>query len=481
MGRLLGIRNSTEALFVIGLAFYWPVFRDIFFQSSAVVVEKPVFDQNFFYLLYLVFVCVLFVVAIALGQGKTAPYIHQPKLTVFVCVLSSLLVILDAVVTGVAGTGSIAIKTGMALLFASSFLLLTDFWLYTASRMQTTRLLALSSLSFFLSFVVSFTSFFPEPFSLALPVFSWTVSGVAAWRFARVLDNGLEPCADAIDPVPPFPPAKLVPLLVLFLLAGAVVRGLSKSGDIMDERAYEAVVSCSISFVLSLLVALLLRSEKSRQVPLIMVFAVFAMLFFLGLLIASNAGLADIGGGIVVVGRTFLTFFLWLVLACRSSVQENGRIRPDGLIVFVLVEVLSGFLSYSVVPGMVEATGATFLDYSIAFSLVSCFILLASTVAVLASFAARPSQQAATAPHAADARPDVCDALKQSHALTQREADVLYHLSLGHSIKHIADEMILSTGTVQSHAKSLYKKLGVHSKQEVIDLVDKLVEKDSDL
>ncbi|MBS6941684.1 MAG: hypothetical protein KH142_09530, partial [Slackia piriformis] len=32
---------------------------------------------------------------------------------------------------------------------------------------------------------------------------------------------------------------------------------------------------------------------------------------------------------------------------------------------------------------------------------------------------------------------------------------------------------VLSTNTIRSHSKTLYAKLGVHSKQELIDLVER--------
>ena len=41
----------------------------------------------------------------------------------------------------------------------------------------------------------------------------------------------------------------------------------------------------------------------------------------------------------------------------------------------------------------------------------------------------------------------------------------------GYTVNRIAENLCLASGTVQSHMKSIYRKLDVHSKQEVIDLV----------
>ncbi len=52
--------------------------------------------------------------------------------------------------------------------------------------------------------------------------------------------------------------------------------------------------------------------------------------------------------------------------------------------------------------------------------------------------------------------------------LTQREIDVLEHLSQGLSYHAIADNLILSHGTVRKHIENIYRKLQVHNKLEAV-------------
>jgi DNA-binding CsgD family transcriptional regulator len=51
-----------------------------------------------------------------------------------------------------------------------------------------------------------------------------------------------------------------------------------------------------------------------------------------------------------------------------------------------------------------------------------------------------------------------------SNKLTQREKDVLKLLMTGSPVKKIADILGISSYTVNDHLKSIYRKLGVHSK-----------------
>lgn len=60
--------------------------------------------------------------------------------------------------------------------------------------------------------------------------------------------------------------------------------------------------------------------------------------------------------------------------------------------------------------------------------------------------------------------------LSQKHRLTERETDILKHIARGRTAAYIGQELYLSPHTVRCHMKSIYAKLGVHSKQELIDL-----------
>lgn len=36
----------------------------------------------------------------------------------------------------------------------------------------------------------------------------------------------------------------------------------------------------------------------------------------------------------------------------------------------------------------------------------------------------------------------------------------------------MAEDLYVSTGTVNSHVKSIYRKMGIHSKQELLNIVE---------
>ena len=57
---------------------------------------------------------------------------------------------------------------------------------------------------------------------------------------------------------------------------------------------------------------------------------------------------------------------------------------------------------------------------------------------------------------------------KEIIKLTDREVDVLEQLSKGLSYNAIAENLILSTGTIRKHIENIYRKLQVHNKLEAV-------------
>lgn len=56
--------------------------------------------------------------------------------------------------------------------------------------------------------------------------------------------------------------------------------------------------------------------------------------------------------------------------------------------------------------------------------------------------------------------------------MSNREASTLLYLSLGYSVNRIAETLYITANTVATHSRSIYKKMDLHNKQEVIDIVD---------
>lgn len=70
-----------------------------------------------------------------------------------------------------------------------------------------------------------------------------------------------------------------------------------------------------------------------------------------------------------------------------------------------------------------------------------------------------------------------CIRLGQQHRLTSRENEVLCLIAKGRTAKYISDDLTVSYNTARSHIRHVYEKLDIHSKQEIISLIESIREK----
>lgn len=65
-----------------------------------------------------------------------------------------------------------------------------------------------------------------------------------------------------------------------------------------------------------------------------------------------------------------------------------------------------------------------------------------------------------------------CRALAEANGLSPRELQVLLLLARGRSVPFIQEELHIAESTAKTHSHRVYEKLGVHTKQELLDLVE---------
>lgn len=67
-----------------------------------------------------------------------------------------------------------------------------------------------------------------------------------------------------------------------------------------------------------------------------------------------------------------------------------------------------------------------------------------------------------------------CDYVRQHFGLTERETDMVRLLAHGRSKTSISKELFISENTVKSYTRNVYSKLNIHSKQQLLDILDNL-------
>jgi DNA-binding CsgD family transcriptional regulator len=66
----------------------------------------------------------------------------------------------------------------------------------------------------------------------------------------------------------------------------------------------------------------------------------------------------------------------------------------------------------------------------------------------------------------------ICQQIANEYRLTARENDILLLLAGGRDVPYIAKHFVISKNTVRTHSKSLYVKLGIHNRQDLLDFLE---------
>lgn len=225
------------------------------------------------------------------------------------------------------------------------------------------------------------------------------------------------------------------------------------------------------------------RAPIERLYRYCLPFAALGMLLILVSSVLAPAGVGAAGtpgaslgshalAGALVTGASIFLQAL-VMLKVTETVQETG-ISPmlafgvgQGLIGGVVFVGNVGGRLLSELPG----DEGTLLAIVCAVGVFVLFFLLVMVADGMADRLERASGESAPA----DAPHDDTAALAAFAArfgLTPREADVCAYLVHGRSLPFIAEHLYVTAGTVKTHAMHIYRKTGVGSKQELMDLYE---------
>ena len=174
----------------------------------------------------------------------------------------------------------------------------------------------------------------------------------------------------------------------------------------------------------------------------------------------------------------FTFFSIVMMISCIEISEE----KHEGLIglyaLFAFVTYASRFVGdgVSFVLGQSSIPNDT-LPMAAAFLLVYLLSIVMFLVSRKSRHEATPLQSPDTQaeqPHRdiEDRAERQCAILAEQYKLTERQHEILVLFSHGYDIPSIAKRLFISENTVRTHTKKLYLVLDVHSKQEIISLIE---------
>lgn len=268
----------------------------------------------------------------------------------------------------------------------------------------------------------------------------------------------------------------LMPIVALFILLASVLIGAFGGITPGDEDGLLRRHVITGIFSLALIALMYVASRRPRL--RLMTWGVTLLLVFAGvfLVIASNGRLSASGLDVLVMARLLIWIMLWMLLV-ETARRQRLDITSVLAVFYVAIRgvscLVTDTLDFFGLPAILAPSGnPNGVALAVTLALIGCsFVIVGYATGTRYGREFGMPQPAVRAVTAGEGRHEACVQLGEEEGLTERELAVLECLSQGHTLKHIADEQFVSLNTINTHVRGIYRKLGCHSKQEVIDLV----------
>ena len=156
--------------------------------------------------------------------------------------------------------------------------------------------------------------------------------------------------------------------------------------------------------------------------------------------------------------------------------------KRQHLSVILTIGLGQGFIQLGTILGYALEFAPSFRAAPLTLQSIALMVLLAIAAALIPRRASEITASANDAGIAsaallgdreADDHEQALAQLASAFGLSPREAEIAGLLARGRSQPYIREALYLSKGTVATHVKHIYRKTGVHSKQELIDLMER--------
>lgn len=236
--------------------------------------------------------------------------------------------------------------------------------------------------------------------------------------------------------------------------------------------------------------AALLSSEQSTRT--IYKAAICVMAFFFMLLPVFTSA-QDVESVLALAGYGTFNVLVWMLLA---EISSNYRLSSTEVFGIGWGMVTLGVLLGSIAGNIVDRFAPFTPQFLSLIALIATMAVLLSFLFVfresdLIALTEEPESEAESAedralasssdvPPAASDNPrprfqDRCLEVAAAFELSPKETEVMILFAKGRSAARIQEELFISKGTVSTHLRHIYQKMDVHSKQEMLDVIEGVI------
>lgn len=253
--------------------------------------------------------------------------------------------------------------------------------------------------------------------------------------------------------------------IVLFGLVTGFTRDLQPPTAQVDARSgYAWTVFAATTVVI---VCFLVANRRRASLNVNMLFRPVLIIMLVGILLIPLFGASSLApAALVKSGYTCFELLIWIIL---GNISRTQKISP--VLAFAFGRALiagSGFLgstiAYLVMPHLMYNLAESFF---ISVVLAIILIVLCNSILTTENFSKLWEEKE---PEKLPFR-ERCFAVFEEKGLSPRQQEIAFLIACGHDAAYISEKLYISVGTINSHRNRIYKRLDIHSRQELLNMV----------
>ena len=319
------------------------------------------------------------------------------------------------------------------------------------------------------------------PFAIAYPL----VSGALAWASAN--RGVLESYPLRQSSLRDFPYRQLG-IATLFVYIASVSVWLLNSPDALFNYPPQNRILMYVAAALAVGILCMLFRPRAhlRSKADLVSFVLCTVFLVLGFLVSGLGEYLGIGIGNfpLLAAKIVFELFIWVRFLVHAQAKHLGVVRPAAFyLVFVIggSNLLTTMLLFGNQLTLIDASAVPTLAITIVSAVIILIVINVVTLVMLARHvdnARTPDAPCEAAIERLVAEEDALQRICATYGLSQRESDTLRRAVQSKSAKAIAEELYVAESTVNSHIKSIYRKTDVHSRADLIALVNRFRKED---
>ena len=234
----------------------------------------------------------------------------------------------------------------------------------------------------------------------------------------------------------------------------------------------ERTITLCVCLVAFVSVYFIIRRASSANTTLLGIFCFFSVIFigsFMFTVIMNYRGSTWFGTGAIQACELLFLFFS-LMLATAVVKEHDQPCTTIFGITGIFVILLPNILAHGLMIPLSFTLG--FYDSEMVIPVTAILSLFALGAVFLVLYLILRQRNRESEARRQSRSIKACEEVGASCLLTDREIEIMRFIYQGNSIKKIAELSSIASSTVQGHMKKIYAKLGVHSRQELIDMVN---------